>query len=94
METALSDNRPTESLEGIRSAPSLLLKGIVRISTDPIEDSTIDYFLSIHGFIIRSFVSISPPILVVGLSAMFNSPSAVPATFRSVSRPSEFHHNG
>ena len=94
METAVSDNKPNEWLEGITSAPSLLLKGIVKISTDPIENSIIDCFLSIHGFIIRYFVFISPPIFVVGLSTMFNFPSAVPATFPWVSRPSEFHHNG
>ena len=93
METAVSDNRPDEWLEGITSALSLLLEGLIRISTEPIEDSTIDYFLSIHGFIIRYFVSIGPPSFVVGPSTMFNSPSAVPATCLSVSRRSEFHHN-
>jgi len=67
---------------------------MVSISTELIGKSIIDYFLSIHGFIIRYFVSIGLPVFVVSLSAMFNSPSAVPATFRSVSRPSEFHHNG
>ncbi|MCK5350956.1 hypothetical protein KAJ77_00175 [bacterium] len=94
METAVSDIKPNESLEDIPSAPSLLFEGIIRISTETIEDSTIEYFLFIHGFIVRYSVSIGPPIFVVGLSTMFNSPSAVPATCLSVSRRSEFHHNG
>jgi hypothetical protein len=95
LDRAVSDSKPKGPLENITSfVPSLLLGGIVEVSTEPNEESIVDYFLSIHGFLIRYFVSKGLPIFVVGLSTMFNSPNAVPATFLSVSRRSEFIHNG
>jgi hypothetical protein len=95
LDRAVSDSKPKEPLENITSfVPSLLLGVIAGISTEPNEESIDDYCLSIHGFLIRYFVSRIGTPIVAGLSAMFNSTNAAPVTFLLVSRRSEFIHNG
>ena len=96
MGKAVSNTKPKEPLEDIRSTVLFLLPGnIVEVSTEPSVGSIAGCCLSTHGFLIRYFVSIvSIPVFAAGLSTMFNSTNDGPVTFLSVSRQSEFTHNG